>query len=542
MNRSPLNGLWAGMAPVSLLRPLAGAVLMALSGVSALQAEELELLGAHNNADAGISAGFGGASGLAVSADNKYIYVAALTDKGLGFFKRDVDGQPSYLNFYPAPDTDAPAPVKVMLTSEGAHLYALFKSFSGKGKVVRYLRNVDGSLTSPISYESSGEVTDLAISSDGKNLYLSGMNSVVVYERDVATGELVEIDTKSDGQGGVDGIAGSSGLTLTSDGKYLFVAGATDNAVAVFTRSTTTGRLGFVEALRNDPGKGVTGLNGARSVALSPDGVNLYVAGAADNALAVFKRNVISGKVSYLEAWTQSGVNGQNMVPELDGVSAITVSPNGSRVYASSANQDVIAIFKTLPSRKLEFMEVQQGGSGMVTLAANPGGAYLYAVSPIDGAGKVTVFKTANSTPVAANDVAVAGAGSAITLNVLANDTDPDNDVLQLSGADSSTTQGGVIVVNDDGTVTYTAPSGYTGVDSFNYFVSDVRYAEPVVAQVSVTVTPVLPPVSTSTGGDGPSTGAGGGGAVDGWFGMLLLSVAAIRRRVVQRYVSKVWR
>ena len=265
MYRSPLSSLWVEKAPVSLLRPLAGAVLMALSGMGSLQAGELEFLGAHGNAASG--AGFGGASSLAVSPDNKYIYVAAAIDHGLGLFKRDIDGQPSYLNFYPAAADlgSNDLPVKVLVTADGTNLYAAFKSFD-KGRVALYHRNTgNGELTFYKSYDGLGDVADFAISGDGKNLYLSGMNSIVVYERDIATGELKNVETKIDGQSGVDGIAGGSGLTLTADGKYLFVAGAVDNALAIFTRSTTTGRLGFVEALRNDPSKGVIGLAGARS-------------------------------------------------------------------------------------------------------------------------------------------------------------------------------------------------------------------------------------------------------------------------------------
>ncbi len=527
MYRTPLNGMWMGSSPVSLLRPLVGAMLLALSGVAVVQAGELEFLGTHSNGIIISSVGFGGASCVAVSPDNKYIYVAALTDTGIGFFKRDVDGQPSYLGFKLAADGlgSTYSPVKVIVTPDGAHLYAAFKpTFSNNGIVALYDRDSEGGLSFSKSYEVMDDATDLAISSDGKNLYLSGKNSVSVFDR-----ELKLVETKSD-DGVIDGLAGSSGMALTPDGKYLFVAGATDNAVAVFTRNTTTGQLGFVKALRNGVDN-ITGLNGARSVALSPDGINLYVAG--DKALAVFERNHIGGKVTYLETWTK-GVNGNNPVWELDAPTSVIVSPNGSRVYVSSGTQSAIAVFRTLPqNRKLELIGVErEGGNGVISLTSTPNGAYLYAVAP--GLGKVSVFKTANNAPTPANDTVALEPGANITLHVLANDTDPDNDALQLAGADISSTRGGTVIVNSDGSITYTTPDGFLGDDSFSYMVSDVRDAKPVMAQVNVTVKPVSTETPVDTGG-GQSASGGGGGSLDGWFGMLLLGAAALRRRVVGR-------
>ena len=527
-----ISGLRLEKLSGSLLRPLAGAVLMALSGVNTLQAGELELIGANDGA------GLHGASSLAVSPDNKYIYVAATTDFGLGFFKRDSNGQPSYLDFYPALSDlgSNELPVKVLVSPDGLSLYAIHKSFE-KSAVVLYRRDMNnGELHVDSRYEGLNDLADLAISKDGRSLYLSGSNAVIVFQRNTSTGKLSAVETKYDGINGVDGLAGSAGLALTPDGKYLFVAGAVDDAVAVFSRNSSTGALSFVEALRNDSNKGLTGLAGAVSLALSPDGVNLYVAGARDNALAIFKRNIINGSVSHLETWTQNGINGQRKVPELNGISSVMVSPNGSRVYASSAKENAITVFKTLPqSHKLDFMEVQAGGSKVVSLTTNPNGLFLYTVSPVDNTGKITVFKTANTAPLTSNDELTVAAGSTISLSVLANDSDPDNDELHLTGADNTSVQGGVVGVNSDGTLTYTAPANFSGSDRFSYFVSDARDAEDVVGQVTVTVTPVAAPLIDSTPSNSRSLagngGGSGGGSLNGWMAMLLLVAGALRRR-----------
>jgi 6-phosphogluconolactonase (cycloisomerase 2 family) len=534
MCRVSISGLRFEKLSGSLLRPLAGAVLMALSGVSTLQAEELQYVG---DVSANDGAGLQGASSLTVSPDNKYIYVAAATDFGLGFFERANNGQPSYLDFYPAMSDlgSNELPLKVLLSPDGLSLYTIHKSFD-KSSVVFYGRDIDnGGLHFNSRYEGLDDIANLAMSNDGRSLYVSGSNALVVFQRDTSTGALSKkvAETQYDGANGVDGLAGSNGLALTPDGNYLFVAGTEDDAVAVFSRNTSTGALSFVEVLRNDPNKRITGLAGAISLALSPDGVNLYVVGAEDNALAIFKRNIISGSVSYLETWTQNGINGDRKVPELNGISSVVVSPNGSRVYTSSTKNDAIAVFKTLSqSRKLDFMEVQAGVSGVVSLTTNPNGLFLYAVSPVDKTGSITVFRTANTAPVTSNDELTVAAGGALSVSVLANDSDPDNDALHLLGADNHSVQGGIVGVNSDGTLTYTAPANFSGSDSFSYFVSDARDAEEVVGQVNVTVTPVvadsIPSDSRSLAGNG---GSSGGGSLNGWMAMLLLIAGALRRR-----------
>nr|MDZ8048014.1 beta-propeller fold lactonase family protein [Nostoc sp. DedQUE02] len=58
-------------------------------------------------------------------------------------------------------------------------------------------------------------------------------------------------------------------MTVSPDGKYLYVAGYDDSAIAVFERDTTTGQLSFVEVQKDDT-NGVDGLASAASVTVSP--------------------------------------------------------------------------------------------------------------------------------------------------------------------------------------------------------------------------------------------------------------------------------
>jgi len=83
----------------------------------------------------------------------------------------------------------------------------------------------------------------------------------------------------------------------------------------------------------------------------------------------------------------------------------------------------------------------------------------------------VVVNPGPNLPPVAVDDVTTTAVGTPTLINVVANDMDPDGDTLMAV----STTQPahGQVVVNTDGTITYTPEEGYNGVDTFVVTVSD---------------------------------------------------------------------
>jgi hypothetical protein len=96
-----------------------------------------------------------------------------------------------------------------------------------------------------------------------------------------------------------------------------------------------------------------------------------------------------------------------------------------------------------------------------------------------------------NDPPVAANDSATTGQGVAVTVNVLANDTDIEGTALAVASV--SNPAHGTAVANANGTITYTPNAGYSGPDAFGYAATDGS-ASSNVATVSITVTPAPPP------------------------------------------------
>ena len=73
--------------------------------------------------------------------------------------------------------------------------------------------------------------------------------------------------------------------------------------------------------------------------------------------------------------------------------------------------------------------------------------------------------------PVGGADAYTVHAGEKAILDVLANDFDPDGDAISLDGA--TTPNHGHVVQNDDGTLSYFADPGFSGVDMFAYWVED---------------------------------------------------------------------
>lgn len=118
-------------------------------------------------------------------------------------------------------------------------------------------------------------------------------------------------------------------------------------------------------------------------------------------------------------------------------------------------------------------------GPGDVTYTPNAGYAgpdsFTYTIddgSPSTSSAPVTISVSAtNRNPIASNDVTSTPASTPVTLDVLANDTDPDGDPLTITTV-GSPAQGSAIL-NPDDTITYSPTAGFAGVDAFVYNISD---------------------------------------------------------------------
>lgn len=94
-----------------------------------------------------------------------------------------------------------------------------------------------------------------------------------------------------------------------------------------------------------------------------------------------------------------------------------------------------------------------------------------------------------NEAPEAVDDVTAVDENSGTTtVEVLANDTDPEGDALIVTAV-GTPDAGGTVSVNADGTISYTPAGDFSGAESFTYTISDGTSED--TATVTVTVAPV---------------------------------------------------
>jgi hypothetical protein len=133
--------------------------------------------------------------------------------------------------------------------------------------------------------------------------------------------------------------------------------------------------------------------------------------------------------------------------------------------------------------------------TGQITYTAVAGfgstDSFQYTVRDIPGATSNPATVTIQvHLPTAVDDQAVIDGSNPTPISVLANDSDPDGVQHLVPGSVTITTapQHGSVSVNSNGQVIYTANSGFTGTDSFQYTVGDDNGAVSSPATVAVNV------------------------------------------------------
>jgi hypothetical protein len=172
----------------------------------------------------------------------------------------------------------------------------------------------------------------VVVSNDDAHVYTTAVESIVAFSRNSTTGALTFVEVEEDGVGGVDGLGGASQLVVSPDDKHVYVVGQTDDAIAVFSRNTTTGELTFVEALFHGVG-GVSGLSVVHDVAISSDGSHVYTAAVGVDDIGIFSRNSATGELTFVDALTAP-----------NNASRIAISPDGGRLYVTGggAHLDIL--------------------------------------------------------------------------------------------------------------------------------------------------------------------------------------------------------
>jgi 6-phosphogluconolactonase (cycloisomerase 2 family) len=215
--------------------------------------------------------------GMAFSPDGRFAYVAAFSGNDVAVFARD--------------------PATSRLTPVGCERQGP-RTSTCRGSA----HNLDGA-------------TDIDVSADGRSVYVTSYrgDAITAFARDTASGALTEVGCWA--QGGsrgctsARGLDGAYDLAISGDGRNVYVAARRSSAVATFARDSATGRLG---QLGGENGciaqNGADGcraptsasLLGARGVAVSPDGRNVYSGAFSASALSIFRRKPATGALRQL--------------------------------------------------------------------------------------------------------------------------------------------------------------------------------------------------------------------------------------------------
>ena len=245
------------------------------------------------------------------SNDGSLIFVERLDDNGTDATGNFVDGLLSLSDVQISPDGRF-----VYTAAEGDNAIAVFARDEVSGQL-QFRDHIEAGDFDPVagtSVTGTIGVHQLRLSADGGFLYAiaSISDAVSVFVRDANTGALVFVEALANGatdnQGGTEPVTGIDfpfDLTLSLDGKHLYVASYIQNSIALFERDFATGRLKYVQTLTNgsldSAGNSVSGLDRVRSLDLTGDGRFLYAA-ESFGEFSIFARDPVSGELTYLQS------------------------------------------------------------------------------------------------------------------------------------------------------------------------------------------------------------------------------------------------
>ena len=359
--------------------------------------------------------GLDGPGTIAVSPDEKNVYVTSYFESAVAEFTRDTST--GALSPLPSPhecissDAASECPThtakglekasSVAVSPDGANVYVASLGESG-GDIAEFEREPSTGALKPLASPNECLSTkvvpectkvidldapgELIVSSDGKNVYTNSFEpqAVLEFERNTSgpeVGALKQLEapntcvsseaTTPSGCIKVKGIEGPFGMAISPDGSDLYATGETSDAIATFTRNPSTGALTqfkepyecITEAASGCDTDEAVGLKKAFRPVLSPDGTNVYVAGEED-AIAEFSRAVTP---------TVTGVN-PNSGSEA-GSTEVTITGSGFAEGASVDFGSTPALSVTVDSAsEITATSPAGNGSDLNVTVTNPAG------------------------------------------------------------------------------------------------------------------------------------------------------------------------
>ena len=329
---------------------------------------------------------------------------------------------------------------------------AAFLALSPDGKFLYVTARLSDSVAAFARNRTTGKLTQLK----GKAACISDSGNG--HDADCATG---------------NGLDRASGIAVSPDGRTVYVAANTGNGVAVLSRNRKTGKLtetGCVADANAACAKG-TGLKGATYPAVSPDGRNVYVASASSNAVAIFTRDAATGALTEQGCLTDATSADANCTksPGLRGASTVAVSGDGRNVYVAARDSSAVTSFaRNATTGALTSLGCISGDSGAFQDRACVGGIGLVTAQ------FVSVTADGKNVYVGATDsYTIAGFARSPTTGALTQLPPPDGCVKDFDYGTNPCRPGFglalplAVVPSPDGKFVYSGSFGYGTVSSF---------------------------------------------------------------------------
>ncbi len=295
---------------------------------------------------------------------------------------------------------------------------------------------------------------------------VAGNYSVTTEEDTAVSGQVVGSDADGDALTYALGTGPANGtVSVNANGSWTYTPASNFNGSDSFTVTVSDGKGGSTTATVN---VGVTPANDVPVIDPSSPGFDPV---AGNYSVTTEEDTAVSGQV------VGSDADGDALCYALGTGPAngtVSVNANGSWTYTPAANFNGADSFT---------VTVSDGKGGTATATVNVG------VSPV------------NDAPIARNDNLTAVEDTAVTYTaaqLLGNDADVDSATLTIASVTSG--NGGSVVLNPNGTITFTPHANFNGVANFTYTVSDGSLTS-APATVNVQVAPVndAPVVGTAS-------------------------------------------
>ena len=205
------------------------------------------------------------------------------------------------------------------------------------------------------------DATNVAVTPDGSSLYVSSSESgaLVSFSRNPRNGVLTQLGCVSNnGSNGLDGterqcvdgnaLAGAYSLAVSPDGRNVYVASYSSGGIAMFARDPATGvarQIGCIRPVRTCIG--ARALAGAASITVTPDGRHVYVASSIADGILALSRDPDTGMLKPLGCISDDGTDGMCVNGNtLRGASAVVASPDGRSIYLAASDSSAILTFE----------------------------------------------------------------------------------------------------------------------------------------------------------------------------------------------------